>query len=125
MRPALNTSRIAVTGLIVGVTFSHDGKYLFGSQDKNVSLWSVPDQKTTQLMRQFYLNVWDRKLSKLEALRDAQLWLMRQPNQTAGNPATSNSQIASGAPNFSIRYTLGIRLMHSASTCAAPPIACK
>ncbi len=30
------------------------------------------------LMRRFYENLWDRGLPRLQALRDAKLWLMRE-----------------------------------------------
>ena len=41
------------------------------------SLWTVSDEKTNLLMQRFYTNLWDKKLPKLEALREAQLWLLR------------------------------------------------
>ena len=42
------------------------------------SLWKVPDQATQDLMMRLYENLWDRNLGKLEALREAQLWLMTE-----------------------------------------------
>jgi CHAT domain-containing protein len=42
------------------------------------SLWKVPDVATQLLMQRFYENLWDRGMGKLEALRQAQLWLMRE-----------------------------------------------
>lgn len=41
------------------------------------SLWKVPDRATEKLMVRFYRNLWERKLPKLEALREAQLWMLR------------------------------------------------
>lgn len=41
-------------------------------------LWQVDDSATRKLMTEFYQNLWDKKLTKLEALRQAQLWLLRE-----------------------------------------------
>jgi CHAT domain-containing protein/Flp pilus assembly protein TadD len=43
------------------------------------SLWSVDDAATAVLMERFYLHLWQKKLSKIEALRQAQLDAMRHP----------------------------------------------
>ena len=40
------------------------------------SLWKVEDKATRQLMIRFYTNLWDKKLTPLAALREAQLWLL-------------------------------------------------
>ena len=48
-----------------------------GARTTVASLWNVPDASTSELMQRFYANLWDRKMSKLEALREAQLWIMR------------------------------------------------
>jgi CHAT domain-containing protein len=39
------------------------------------SLWPVDDAATQALMGRFYGNLWEKKLGKLEALREAQLWM--------------------------------------------------
>jgi CHAT domain-containing protein len=48
-----------------------------GARTTVSSLWNVPDGKTSQLMQRFHMNLWHKKMSKLDALRDAQLWMMR------------------------------------------------
>ena len=42
------------------------------------SLWKIPDRATMPLMQRFYENLWDKKMSKLEALREAQIWMLKE-----------------------------------------------
>lgn len=42
------------------------------------SLWKVPDVATRDLMLRFYGNMWVRGLGRLDALREAQLWMATQ-----------------------------------------------
>jgi CHAT domain-containing protein len=50
-----------------------------GARATITSLWSVPDAATSVLMEQLYLNLWRKKMSRLEALRQAQLTVLRNP----------------------------------------------
>jgi len=49
-----------------------------GAKTVVASLWKVPDAATSELMQRFYANLWDRKIGKLAALREAQLWMLRE-----------------------------------------------
>ncbi len=64
-----------------------------GAKTTVCSLWQVSDKATQLLMQRFYENLWNRnpKMSKLEALREAQLWLLnkRQPELIRGLELTS------------------------------------
>jgi CHAT domain-containing protein len=47
------------------------------------SLWEVDDRVTQFLMERFYRNLWEMKMSRLDALRDAQLYLLKNPQKVS------------------------------------------
>ena len=59
-----------------------------GAKTVVAGLWKVPDKATQLLMARFYDNLWQKKMSKLEALSKAQRWLLhdgpKQPGLTRG-----------------------------------------
>jgi CHAT domain-containing protein len=55
-----------------------------GAKAVVVSLWKVPDEETKALMGAFYANLWQRKLSPLESLRQAQLAMLQSYDSQAG-----------------------------------------
>jgi CHAT domain-containing protein/tetratricopeptide (TPR) repeat protein len=52
-----------------------------GARTLVASLWSVDDAATSVLMEEFYANLWQKGLPKLEALRQAQLTVLRHPGR--------------------------------------------
>lgn len=48
------------------------------------SLWKVSDDATCALMAEFYRNLWEKKLSKVESLRQAQLAVLRNYDPDTG-----------------------------------------
>ena len=54
---------------------------LSGAKTTVTSLWKIPDRATMQLMQRFYENLWDKKMSKLDALREAQIWMLKEGRQ--------------------------------------------
>jgi CHAT domain-containing protein len=51
---------------------------LAGARTAVTSLWKVPDATTQALMTRFHRNLWGNRKGKLEALREAQKWLIRE-----------------------------------------------
>jgi CHAT domain-containing protein/Tfp pilus assembly protein PilF len=51
-----------------------------GAEAVVASLWQVDDAATSLLMDRFYTNLWTKRLPRLEALRQAQLDVLRNPS---------------------------------------------
>ena len=49
-----------------------------GARTTVTSLWKVDDDATRKLMERFYDNYWKKNMGTLEALREAQLWLLQE-----------------------------------------------
>jgi CHAT domain-containing protein len=63
-----------------------------GARNVVASLWKVDDQATAALMKVFYHKLWVEKKTPAVALREAQLWILNNPDQI--------STIATRGPNF-------------------------
>ncbi|MEZ2317809.1 MAG: CHAT domain-containing protein [Microcoleus sp.] len=65
-----------------------------GARSTLASLWNIPDDSTSVLMKQFYKELLTNKRTKAEALRQAQLFLLKNPNYN--NPKTWSPYILVG-----------------------------
>jgi CHAT domain-containing protein/uncharacterized protein HemY len=73
---ACNTGRGRITGDgVIGLSRS---LFIAGTPSVIVSLWSVPDAPTAELMSEFYTNLYQKKLDKAQALRQAMLKMMEK-----------------------------------------------
>ena len=49
-----------------------------GAQNVLLSLWRVPDSETAELMKEFYTNLWSKKMGPAQALKQAQQDLVKR-----------------------------------------------
>ena len=82
------TELVVLSACETGLGMLEDGQGVLGLQRAFqaagaravvASLWKVDDAATGVLMERFYTNLWDKKLPKLEALRQAQLAVLNDP----------------------------------------------
>jgi len=64
-----------------GLTGLQRAFHLAGVHSVIASFWKVDDLATQELMRRFYRNLWQERMNKIDALREAQLWILRNPMQ--------------------------------------------
>ena len=76
-----------------------------GARSTVASLWNVPDLATRLLMERFYRHLWEEEMSAADALRAAQLWLLKNPEVLRGLIA-SNSPSTRSSPQYWAAFQL-------------------
>ena len=61
------------------------GFQVAGARTTVASLWKVNDAATRRIMQEFYTNLFQRKMSTLDALREAQLWALSHSDKEWGD----------------------------------------
>ncbi|QDU94025.1 CHAT domain-containing tetratricopeptide repeat protein [Lignipirellula cremea] len=74
-----------------------------GARTTIASLWPVGDVATQLLMTRFYHNLWEKKMNKLDALREAQLHLLNHPDEVLDHKAFRGDLRVRAATNATIK----------------------
>jgi CHAT domain-containing protein len=74
---ACDTSRDLVVGG-EGLLGLQHAFQMAGARSTLASMWKTDDRATMLLMERFYRNMWGKRMGKLYALREAQLWMLRE-----------------------------------------------
>lgn len=77
-----------------------------GARSTVGSLWKVDDQSSQALMAAFYDGLWNRKLGKLEALRAAQLAMLREQKSRGGEDVVAGAENAAVDPRLWAAWVL-------------------
>jgi len=62
-----------------------------GARSTLASMWKAGDRATLLLLERFYRNMWGKRMGKLDALREAQLWMLRE-GAAHGVKSSGNNQ---------------------------------
>lgn len=70
------------------------------------SFWKVDDQFTRLLVDRFYRNLWESEMSRLDALREAQLYVLNHPEIARGSDPQPDDPKLRTAPRYWAAFTL-------------------
>ncbi|MCE9608566.1 MAG: CHAT domain-containing protein [Planctomycetia bacterium] len=76
-----------------------------GARTTVASFWKVDDLVTRLLMERFYRNLWDKEMPRLDALREAQLYILNHPEALRGSDAPEETNLRA-SPRYWAAFTL-------------------
>ena len=77
-----------------------------GARTTVASFWKVDDLVTRLLMERFYRNLWEGEMSYLDALREAQLYVLNHPEALRGSDPQPDDPKLRTAPRLWAAFTL-------------------
>ena len=77
-----------------------------GARTTVASFWKVDDLVTRLLMERFYRNLWEGDMSRLDALREAQLYVLNNPQALRGSDPQPDDPKVRTNPRFWAAFTL-------------------
>ena len=77
-----------------------------GARTTVASFWKVDDLVTRLLMERFYRNLWEGEMSRLDALREAQLYVLNHPEAVRGSDPQPDDPKLRTSPRLWAAFTL-------------------
>ena len=77
-----------------------------GARTTVASFWKVDDLVTRLLMERFYRNLWEGEMSRLDALREAQIYVLNHPEAIRGSDPQPNDPQIRTNPRYWAAFTL-------------------
>ncbi len=77
-----------------------------GARTTIATLWKIDDQATRRIMEEFYRNYVEKNETPLDALRDAQLWALKNPSELRGLAEIKDSDTSRTPPYYWAAFQL-------------------